>query len=173
VDVAVTFEGPAPEESSGAGVRFARLSDRDPVAAIARSSFRFSRFHLDPLMPPAVANAIKAEWAANFFTGRRGDGMVVAEVDGIVVGFLQLLWSGIGVLVIDLIGVAASHQRRGIARNMIYYAARHGTGDARKPNRVRVGTQVANTQSVRLYESLGLRLVGAQYVLHYHAPSSA
>lgn len=170
VDVSVTFEGPAPKESSAAGVRFAQSSDRDAVAAIAHGSFRFSRFHLDPRVPAAVANAIKAEWAANFFTGRRGDGMVVAEAGGSVVGFLQLLWTGGDVLVIDLIGVAASHQRRGIARNMIHFAAAHGTGDARKPGHIRVGTQVANTKSVRLYESLGFRLVGAQYVLHYHAP---
>jgi ribosomal protein S18 acetylase RimI-like enzyme len=170
VDVAVTLEGRAPRESSGTGVRFARPSDRDAVAAIASSTFRFSRFHLDPLVPPAVARAIKAEWATNYFTGRRGDGMVVAEVDGVVVGFLQLLWTGGDVLVIDLVGVGAAHQRKGIARRMIHFAAAHGTGDARKPERLRVGTQVANTQSVRLYESLGFRLIGAEYVLHYHAP---
>lgn len=167
VDVAVTFEGPPPREAIGSEVRFARPADRDAVTQIARSEWRYSRFHLDPLIPAAVANEIKAEWVANFFSGRRGDGMIVGEADGEVAGFLQLLWAG-DTLVIDLIGVAGTQQRKGIARRMIGFAAVNGDGD-RPPARIRVGTQVANTPSVRLYESLGLRLIGAQYVVHYHA----
>ncbi len=31
-----------------------------------------------------------------------------------------------------------------------------------------VGTQAANTPSVRLYEGLGFRLTSAQLVLHHH-----
>ena len=38
----------------------------------------------------------------------------------------------------------------------------------RRPRGLRVGTQAANTPSVRLYESLGFRLSQAQFVLHHH-----
>jgi ribosomal protein S18 acetylase RimI-like enzyme len=166
VDTAISFSG-IPEGEAVSGMRFANSGDRDAVAAIAGQSFRFSRFHLDPQVPNALANAIKVAWAANYFAGQRGDGMVIAEHEGRVAGFLQLLWAG-DRLVIDLIGVAPQLQGRGFGRGMIRYAARYGTGDGRIPAGMLVGTQAANIPSVRLYESLGFRMASAQHVLHHH-----
>lgn len=167
VDTALTFDG-AISGASGSHVRFARPEDRAQVSRIAGSAFRHSRFHLDPLVPAGVADAIKSSWAANYFDGRRGDGMVVAERDGKVAGFLQLLRAPQERLVIDLIGVDPALQGRGLGREMILHAAHHGIGDGRIPSTITVGTQAANIPSVRLYESLGLRLRSAQYVVHHH-----
>jgi len=167
VDTALTFKG----KISGFavdGIRFARAEDRDAVSRIAGTTFRFSRFHLDPLVPRAVADAIKSAWAANFFAGKRGDGMVVTEREGRVVAFLQMLWTTPDNLTIDLIGVDPAWQRQGVGRDMIQFVSRHGTGDGRIPAVMTVGTQAANVASVRLYESLGFRLSTAQYVLHLH-----
>jgi len=177
VDTALTFEGVVSNGSTsrcvsvGQVVRIATQDDRDTVCDIASRAFRFSRFHLDPQVPAGVADRIKASWARNYFSGQRGDGMVVAESNGQVVGFLQLLWGQEDTLIIDLIGVAPENQGRGMARAMIRYAAMNGTGDHRRPARILVGTQAANTPSMRLYESLGLRMHSAQYVLHYHGKS--
>lgn len=168
VDAALTFEAPAAVHGSDDGVRPAAPPDCEAVGRIAGSAFRYSRFHADPVIPRGLANAIKAEWATNFFTGARGDGMLVAERNGEVVGFTQLLWQRDDCLVIDLIGVDAAHQGKGIGRAMIAAVWRHGTGNGRRPSRLRVGTQVANTPSVRLYESMGFRLIGSQYILHLH-----
>lgn len=168
VDAAVTLETSTPADARGSGLRFARPDDADAVRRIAGSSFRFSRFHVDPFIPPGLAHSIKAEWAANFFTGTRGDGMAVAERNGQVVGFTQLIWHSNECLVIDLIALEPACQGLGIGRAMIGYASEHGTGDERRPQRLRVGTQVANTPSIRLYESLGFRLIGSQYILHCH-----
>ena len=167
VDTALTFDGSV-SGATGSRVRFARPEDRAQVSRIAGSAFRYSRFHLDPLVPAGVADAIKSSWAANYFEGKRGDGMVVAERGGQVVGFLQLLRAPPDQLVIDLIGVDPAWQGQGLGREMILHAARHGVGDDRIPATITVGTQAANTPSVRLYESLGLRLISAQYVVHYH-----
>jgi len=167
VDTALTFNG-AISGDSGSHVRFARPEDRAQVVRIAGSAFRFSRFHLDPLVPPGVADTIKSSWAANYFEGKRGDGMVVAERDGQVVGFLQLLRAPQDRLIIDLIGVDPAWQGQGLGREMILHAARHGIGDGGMPAELTVGTQAANTPSVRLYESLGMRLASAQYVAHHH-----
>ena len=48
-------------------------------------------------------------------------------------------------------------------------------GEAESPNvkLLRVGTQLANTGSLRLYEGLGFRQCQAQYVFHYHSPRTA
>ena len=168
IDTALTFETPRLSAGrSDRNVRFAHASDREAVARLAGTAFVYSRFHLDPALPKALANKVKAAWASNFFAGRRGDGMVVAERDGVLAGFLQLLWAG-PVLVIDLIAVSPQAARQGHARAMIAFAAANGTGDARRPAGFRVGTQAANAPSVRLYESLGFRFKNARFVLHHH-----
>jgi ribosomal protein S18 acetylase RimI-like enzyme len=169
IDMALTFEASeliAP--AADARVRFARADDRAAVAHLAGRAFAYSRFHLDPSIPKWLAHRVKAAWADNFFAGKRGDRMVVAEQAGALAGFLQLLWSQTEVLVIDLIAVAPESARGGLARAMIGFAAANGVGDRRRPRSFRVGTQAANTPSVRLYESLGFRLSQAQFVLHHH-----
>lgn len=168
VDTALTFDARAIQAPGNDDrARFARPEDEAAVRALAGSAFQFSRFHLDPALPAALAHRVKAEWAGNWFRGARGDGMVVAEDGGRVAGFLQLLWSG-DQLVIDLVAVDSHSRGRGLARAMIGFAAERGTGDARRPAAMIVGTQAANIPSVRLYESLGFRLCGSQYVLHHH-----
>ena len=166
VDTGVTLERETAGGTAGRGiaVRAAVPQDRDAVAAIARRGFRFSRFHLDPDIPPALADEIKAQWAENFFRGQRGDAMAVAEAGGKPAGFLQLLHAGDGALVIDLIAVDAGQRGKGIGSAMIEWAAAQDSG-----RRMRVGTQAANVESLRLYEKLGFRTVATAYVMHLHA----
>jgi ribosomal protein S18 acetylase RimI-like enzyme len=169
IDMALNFEAAAlAAPGADARVRVACPDDRAAVARIAGSAFTYSRFHLDPSIPTWLAHRVKAAWADNFFAGERGDAMVVAEHAGAVAGFLQLLWGRDSTVVIDLIAVAPQAARNGLARAMIGFAARDGIGDQRRPRGFRVGTQAANTPSVRFYESLGFRLTQAQFVLHHH-----
>jgi ribosomal protein S18 acetylase RimI-like enzyme len=164
VDTNVTFERTAAGLGGLPGMtRPVRPADRDAVVAIAASSFAYSRLHLDPAIPRAVADRSRAEWAGNFFAGSRGDHMLVAESDGAVAGFAQLLGPLDGAVTIDLIGVAAPFRRRGIAGALI--AASAGIAGTRT---LRVGTQIANTPSLRLYQACGFGVVASHYVLHYH-----
>ena len=173
VDLALTFDAEQLNAAAGrAGVRFAEPRDRDAVVGIAGSAFRFSRFHLDPKLPKPLAHKVKAEWAANWFNGKRGDGMVVAEEGGAVVGFVQLRWAQERRLMIDLIAVHSRHERKGHARAMIGFAALKGTGAGQAPRGMVVGTQAANVGSIRLYESLGFRLRDSKFVLHHHGPAA-
>lgn len=166
VDTAVTLEIEAPALPSGVGggVRLAESRDVAGVSRVARQEFEYSRFHLDPLVPRALADEIKAQWAGNYFNGRRGDFMVVAERAGEIAGFLQLLKVPPDVLVIDLIAVAQKHRGQGLAKQMIRFAAAH----CGNPARLRVGTQAANVTSLRLYGKLGFGIVSTSYVLHFH-----
>jgi GNAT superfamily N-acetyltransferase len=171
VDTNVTLETDRLSPPSGAqtAARAARPEDAEAVEQIARTGFEVSRFHLDPQLRPALADEIKAQWAANFFRGQRGDFMVVAECEGAVAGFLQLLTAPESVLVIDLIAVAQPFRGRGLAAAMIQYAARTcGT-----PQRLRVGTQVANIGSLALYQRLGFRVSASAYMFHLHGASRA
>ncbi|GAB6126588.1 GNAT family N-acetyltransferase [Humidesulfovibrio idahonensis] len=154
------------------GVRFASPGDEPGVRALARAAFEHNRFHRDPEVGPELAGRIKEEWAANFFAGRRGDWMIVAEATaqaapgtGAVAGFLQLLSGPGGALVIDLVAVDAAWRGRGLARAMIAQAL----GACRtQPPPMRVGTQLGNAASLRLYAGLGFRHESASYVLHLH-----
>lgn len=164
IDTNVTFERAAAGLAPVPGnTRSARLTDRDMVIDLAASSFAYSRLHLDPAIPREAADRSRAEWAGNFFAGSRGDHMLVAESGGALAGFVQLLGPRDGVVTIDLIGVATKFRRRGIAGTLI--AAVAGIAGIQT---LRVGTQIANTPSLRLYEGLGFRIVASHYVLHYH-----
>ena len=144
-------------------VRFAVPEDEVAVRSVSEHAFVYSRFHLDPSISNNLADKVKAAWADNYFAGQRGDAMVVAEDQGRVSGFLQLLFQG-DVLIIDLIAVDPARRKMGLARDMICFAL-HNFSEFRL---LRVGTQVANVSSMRLYEKLGFRIVKSQYVLHRH-----
>jgi ribosomal protein S18 acetylase RimI-like enzyme len=150
---------------NGAGdVGFAKPDMAESVGVIAGQNFQYDRFHRDPVIGSKTADRLKCDWARNFFSGERGDWMVVACVDGKPAGFLQLLRAPRDELVIDLIAVAAPYQRKGVARTMIAFAAIH----CRTAGPIMVGTQVSNLPSVRLYEGMGFRIEKAQYIFHHH-----
>lgn len=166
VDTGITLETRQLPERRGGGsrARLARTEDQAVVEEIARCSFIYSRFHLDPDIPKHLADEIKTQWVGNYFRGQRGDYMVVAERAGHVAGFLQLLNASGNVLVIDLIAVEKDHRGQGLAEEMIRYAVSAcGT-----PKALRAGTQSANTVSLSLYEKLGFRIVSTSFVLHHH-----
>ena len=144
-------------------MRFAQQEDREQVAELARKNFTYSRFHLDDEIPSSTANNIKAEWVSNFFAGKRGDKLVVALINNVVVGF-SLLLESMEDLIIDLIAVDKNQHRKGIASDMITYVEHH----LNEFSRIQVGTQLANVPSIRLYEKMGFRVFASNYVFHYH-----
>lgn len=163
VDTGMNFERPVWGAATSRHSRAARPADRLAVEEIAARNFSFSRFHLDPLVESATADEIKRQWAGNWFAGQRGDGMIVAEVEGMVAGFLQYLRSG-DVLTIDLVAVDNRYRGRGLARDMIAWSESMVPGIAI----LRVGTQLANAASLRSYMGDNFRLITSNYVFHYH-----
>lgn len=141
-------------------VRLATPKDEAAVRRIAGGSFSFTRFHADPYIDNTLADKIKEEWAGNYFVGKRGDEMLVAEKSGHVIGFCQNIIQG-DKAVIDLIAVDRSAQGQGAGGAMI--------SDLRERfSHIHVGTQLANKKSIALYEKMGFRFHGTHYVLHKH-----
>ncbi len=172
VEVNVSLErepGATTGPADGCEIRDIRPGEHPAVMDIAATTFIYSRFHLDPLVPKTAADAIKREWVRNYCEKKRGDQLLVALADGEPAGFLaalQIMLGGAPVRVIDLIGVAKNCQGRGIGKAMVNRFVRDSVGQCQ---RVRVGTQVANIPSLRLYETCGFRIVETQYTLHAHA----
>jgi len=154
---------PLPVEAGPA--RFAQAQDEAGIRAIAAEAFVYDRFHRDPAIGGVAASWIKADWAGNFFAGKRGDWMVTAGAPGKPEGFLQLLRGDDGAVVIDLVAVSSGSRGRGLAQAMIAFAAEACLGRA---TTMRVGTQLANLPSLALYQGLGFRVTGASHVCHLH-----
>ena len=153
--------------------RWAEPADRDAVVDIARRSFQYSRFHLDPVIPNELANEIKASWAGNYFSGERGNEMVVATERGRIIGFAQLVGISERSFTIDLIAVDPNFQRQGAAAGMIHFAETlfiERWPDLHGPRAILVGTQLANQTSISMYQNLGFRLFSSKYVFHFHNP---
>jgi len=146
----------------------------DAAAGIAERCFRFSRFHLDPLIEGRVANRIKREWVLNYVQGRRGENLLIARRDGQPVGFLAVLLAEDAacgrICRIDLIGVDPSAWRQGVARTLIRALVDRYSD---RCDCFQVGTQVANIPSIRLYERFGFMMTRTNYVLHRHVRNQA
>lgn len=137
------------------------------VLDIAGSCFRYNRFHRDPAVPRAVADAIKRDWIQSYVDGTRGDCLLVAFDDGRPAGFLAALVANTAagcVATIDLVGVASDRQQRGIGADLVLAFAAHYAS----AGRLRVGTQAANLPSLKLYERLGFEIAQTTYVFHRH-----
>jgi len=146
-------------------VSLAEERDRESVTRIAFSNFSHDRFHCDPNIPDAIASEIKCQWVGNFFSGIRGDQCFVARSENLSVkGFLLSIIRN-NEVVIDLIAVDSIYRRKGVAKNLIdgmlsYYQKDYAAYS--------VGTQLNNTASVRLYESIGYQVVSHGAVWHYY-----
>ena len=140
----------------------------EAVLDIAESSFVYSRFHLDPLICNATANALKRAWVANYIKKKRGERLIVAVIDDTPVGFLAVLGvssDGEQTRATDLIAVGSEHQGRGVGKAMVSYFVSRYVGVC---TLLKVGTQVANLASLRLYEKEGFLMDEATFVLHAH-----
>jgi ribosomal protein S18 acetylase RimI-like enzyme len=171
VDTSITFAREPEQYAPQSGVEIVPVHPEhvDNILDIAETSFIYSRFHLDPLISKALANKIKREWIANYASGKRGESLFAALCDGTPMGFLAVIASTTAYekpcKAIDLIGVGRQFQRRGIGRALVrFFVGRY----LNEVDHLRVGTQVANIPSSRLYESCGFQLEESNYVLHRH-----
>lgn len=152
-----------PKKSSN--VRFARANDEIAVRSIAKNAFKYDRFHRDPNISDNIASKIKEEWAGNFFSGKRGKWMVVVEKNSVIVGFLQIIEGNNDKIIIDLIAVDEKSRGKGLAREMISFMY---LNCLKKNGIIKVGTQISNTSSIKLYLDLGFFINSAYYVVHMH-----
>ena len=98
-------------------VREAKERDFSSVGNVAEKSFTWTRFHQDFNIQNSIADNLKRQWAENFFKGERGTHMFVAETDGEIAGFNQLIVRG-SETIIDLIGVLPAHQKKELVQDL-------------------------------------------------------
>ena len=153
---------------SGYSIRLTQNDDQNLIGSVAHNSFIYSRFHLDPSVDNYQANLIKRKWVENFYSGQRGDYMIVACFKCKPVGFAQIICRN-DTLIIDLIAVDSAHHGRGLASSMITFAESLALDHSLKVTELVVGTQLSNQPSISLYIKLGFRLCHSEYIFHYHS----
>jgi dTDP-4-amino-4,6-dideoxy-D-galactose acyltransferase len=173
VEANLTLEREPEPASASAGdrmieVREAESLHQEAILEIANTCFVYSRFHLDPRIPNTAANAIKRAWIHSYVQKQRGEQLLAAEMEGSPAGFLAILRAEMqsgSRRIIDLMGVARAAQGRGVGKRLVDFFVSDSLGKCAK---LRVGTQVSNTESIRLYERCGFRIIASAYVLHAH-----
>ncbi len=153
-------------------IREIRAQDYEAVLEIAATCFRYSRFHLDPLIPKGIANRVKCDWILSYIKKQRGEQLFVAVSEGRPAGFLAVLAQDLGerrVRVIDLIGVDEAFQGRGMGRALVSFFIDRYAGES---DYLQVGTQVANLPSLSLYQKFCFTIARTQYVMHMHVRST-
>ncbi|MCU0646348.1 MAG: GNAT family N-acetyltransferase [Gemmatimonadaceae bacterium] len=154
--------------SGGLVIRDARADDADAAATIA--TIAWDRYHADPMLPSAGADALNRAAVANAVQRRGADvAWIVEDGDG-VLGFTAgvvdpLLRDVLGrpTLTITVAVTAARARRRGVGRALalhaIHWAAREGLAT------VEVGAQLRNIVAARTFESAGFRLLASRVTL--------
>lgn len=143
-------------------IKFSESSHKNFIGEIAYNNFKFSRFHLDPNIKKSQADNLKKCWVENFFSGQRGDYMIIALRKNKPIGFLQLIKEK-KKIIIDLIAVSSGYRGKRIGSSMIEFACNKIQFDI-----ITAGTQISNLPSINLYSKLGFKPITSDYVFHFH-----
>lgn len=143
-------------------------TQQETLLGIAASCFKYSRFHLDPLIPMSIANKIKRRWVGSYLDGKRGERLFVALKGDRPVGFIAVLtaeFRGEPHCTIDLVGVSLDHQGQGVGAALMQCFLAYCEGQNEPAC---VGTQAANIPSLGFYARAGFVPVASSYVFHAH-----
>ncbi|MCY4537076.1 MAG: GNAT family N-acetyltransferase [Chloroflexi bacterium] len=170
VDIRITFERKVPDSSpprsdGNAITRSSIVGDLDALAAIARDSFRSTRFFADPFLNNEKAATMYQIWLRKSLNTDYADRVVVAEVNHESVGFVTChldRQSSAGK--IGLVALSQSAQGKGLSQTMVLHALEWFRGQGMK--RVSVVTQGHNIAAQRLYQRCGF--VTRSTELWYH-----
>jgi ribosomal protein S18 acetylase RimI-like enzyme len=165
IEVLETYEGPAKsaerDEIDADGMREPEKEDHPHLVALAMTGFKYDRLHFDKEVDPAVADAAKVIGIVNALEQHDGEKFVAVHGSPPDAFLVCSMDDDNSVLVVDLVAVSASSQRRGIASKMI-----GALGSVIAPRVIRAGTQMHNEPAKKLYESLGMSVVSRQRTFH-------
>ncbi len=166
IETLITLRRPTePLPEVGAEIGFHRESEIAACVEIGRTAFATDRYHADPRISDAVADALKALWVENALRGRAEVALVARDGAGAVVGF-NLIVKGAKGPTIDLIAIAEAQRGKRFGRALVAagLAQYHGKADA-----MFVGTQAENRAALALYDGLGFVAIEEQVTLHWTA----
>lgn len=159
-----------PDCPSDVETRLFRDADLEQVLAISRRAYILDRFHADPALERAQADAIHEEWVRNSCLGITAEAVVVACDGDRVLGYETCLVdrgaaSSLGMEPGSIGLVATSEEARGRGVATAATCAALKWFRDQKVELVEVGTQLRNIPASRLYEKCGFRLARVSLTL--------
>jgi GNAT superfamily N-acetyltransferase len=158
---------PIPADAGKVPVRPVRPGEENDVKAVAAESFReyMGHYHMDDRLDRIKCDEVYTSWAFRSCVSRDvADEVLVADLEGSVVGFATLQLNspeeGEGVL----FGVAPSAQGRGIYRSFMIRGMEWCL--SRKAARMVVSTQITNIAVQKVWTRLGFELSHTYYTFH-------
>ena len=167
IDGIQTFALALDAEALGAppGTRPAETADGERIAGIARTSFRFDRFHNDVAIGAEKADQLHESWARNSVSGVAADAVLLAVSGDSIDGFVTVKLDSssndalaVRIASIPLVAIAAEARGKGAARRATDAAL--AWCSCRNVQIVEVGTQISNVPAARLYQAAGFRTTG-------------
>ncbi|MBB45408.1 MAG: hypothetical protein CMM43_04785 [Rhodospirillaceae bacterium] len=143
-------------------VRLASKYDANACSNIAQNCFTHDRYHTDQYLDNKIADQSKYTWAQNNILGR-SDVNFVIELEDQIVGFISCLQER-NSATIDLVGVSTEAQGKGIGTILVKAVISHYSN---RVSAIRVGTQLNNEASIRLYNSTGFKKVDEAITFHW------
>jgi ribosomal protein S18 acetylase RimI-like enzyme len=159
---------PSPPPRQGA-IRQARPDDLAALQRIARESHRDSRFYYDPGFPRPLCDLLYETWIKVDLDGAACQ-VLVAEIDGVPVGYITCHLDDSRAGRISLVGVESRAQGRGIGRALVDGALSWFAANAIAA-KVVVTTQGRNVAAQRLYQRCGFVTQAVQLWYHKWYPT--
>ena len=158
---------PVPSDIGKVPVRPIRHGEEEVVRIVAAESFRgyFGHYHADYRLDPAKCDEVYVDWAVRSCVYREvADEVLVADVEGNIVGFATLKINskeeGEGVL----FGVAPSSRGQGIYRSFMVCGMEWCL--SKGAEHMVVSTQITNIAVQKVWVRLGFEPASAYYTFH-------
>ena len=159
IDNQLTFSGKFQKSKIKKKCNLAIANDKDHVVELSKF-LDSSRFNIDKNISSEESKMIKESWVSNFFSGHRGDGLIVYREKNSINGFLLYLRKRTH-LVIDLIVVNPKTRKKNIGKNMVFFLSSLHEG-----LNIHAGTQSSNSTAITFYQKLGFKLSSSKIILH-------
>lgn len=162
-----TLDGTLPMPSGDALIRAVRPDESDVVSAVAREAFAdyCGHYNTDTRLDRAIVAEIYPSWARYTVTDRTvADEVLVAEIDGKIIGFGALKAVGGGVCDGMLYAVAPAFRRRRVYQDLVSASLLWGRNMGFTA--MDYSTQLTNVSAQRAMSQLGFVLDRSFYTFH-------
>lgn len=133
--------------------RFAKKKDLINIIEICKQNPHGSRFEKDPLIEKKFLQTYRSIWLKNFYKKKRGDYLIVAHKNNILVGFILLI-KELKDLRIDQILVNNNFKRKGVAKTLINFTSNYFNN---KFKSLVAGTYDHNLGAKKLYKKMNFK----------------
>jgi hypothetical protein len=156
-----------PVDTDLSGIRWYREEDIAGIVAIAQKAFTgyISHFHKDPRLDPDKSDSLYVQWAYNScYDKSLAAGVVVAELEGEVVGFLSIVPPSDGKGDFGIGGMSPNAQGKGIFPKLYLFS--FDWLKSQGVTWVQDKTMVNNYAELKVLIKVGMRPFNSLYTFH-------